>query len=188
MTVRRIGYGAGHRTIPNLANVLRVSVVDVAQTTGHTVAELQCEVDDITGEQVAVVIEELLSAGALDAYLTPVLMKKGRPGYELTVLSTPADRERLGNLLLNRSTTIGVRYRLMERMTLPRHAATVTVAGHPIRLKIVVLPNGQQRAKPEADDVLVASRASGLDFITIQRLATDAWRANQPGKPDATNA
>jgi uncharacterized protein (TIGR00299 family) protein len=177
LTTSRVGYGAGHKVIPGLVNAVRVSLVEQAGTARDQVCELRCQVDDSTGEQLAVLIADLLAADAKDAYLTPVLMKKGRPGYELTVLCAPEVREALTTLVLTRSSTIGVRHHLMDRTVLPRRQASVSVHGHEIPLKIVTLPDGSERAKPEADAVREVARALGMPFDDVQREALAAWES-----------
>jgi hypothetical protein len=176
MTSSRVGYGAGHKVIPDLPNAVRLSLVEESAPPGQdTVAELRCQLDDITGEHLAALVDELLAAGAKDVYLVPVLMKKGRPGHELTVLAAPDDQARLTALVLTRSTTIGVRHQLLARQVLPRRTAAVTVDGHSIALKVVTLPDGSERAKPEADAVQAAARALGRDFASVAAAAVAAW-------------
>ena len=174
-TAIRVGHGAGHKTIPDLCNVLRCHLIN-GSTASDTVTEVRCQIDDASGEQLAVALENLLSAGALDVYLVPIVMKKGRPGHELTVLCKPADRERLSSLILIHTSTIGLRWSLMERCVLPRESVSVMVNDQHIAVKVVTLPDGSQRAKPEADAVAIAARALGLPFATVQDLARDAWR------------
>jgi len=174
-TAIRVGHGAGHKTIPDLCNVLRCHLIDAA-TASDTVAELRCQIDDASGEQLAVAVEVLLAAGALDVYVTPIVMKKGRPGHELTVLCKPADREPLSTLIVTHTSTIGLRWSVMERCILPREIVTVLVRGQHIAIKVVTLPDGSLRAKPEADAVALAARILNLPFTTVQDLARDAWR------------
>lgn len=186
ITSSTVGYGAGHRRIPGMTNVLRVSVIDeseeAAQGLTDHVAELICTVDDATGEYLAVLIEDLLLAGARDAYLAPVIMKKGRPGHQLTVLTDPDDMKRIAALILMRSPTIGVRHRLMERTVLPRRSASVLVDGQAIMLKIVTLPDGSERAKPEADSVRSAARILGRDFVTMHQQALAVYLTGGPSE------
>ena len=187
-TLLATGNGAGSRDPAGFANIVRCSILDVAEAPrgpgtlsgegdGHlVVAELRTQVDDATGEQLAALMEELLRKGALDAYLTAVLMKKGRPGQLLTVLA-PEDRlQALSDLLLTRSSTIGVRWSMAMRQVLPRSTAEVRIDGQLIPLKIVVLPDGTRRAKPEADAVAEAARALGRGFSEVQAAALEAWR------------
>ncbi|MBA3939209.1 MAG: LarC family nickel insertion protein [Planctomycetes bacterium] len=178
----RLGYGAGHRTVPGLANVVRVSLVaelagDAAAPTGpDTIAELRCALDDATGEQLAILLDELLAAGARDAWLAPLLMKKGRPGHELTVLCDVDAVARFADLVLTRSPGIGLRWQIVARRVLPRHAVTIDVDGHAIPLKVVTLPGGGTRAKPEADAVRAAATALDRSFADVQEQALRAWR------------
>lgn len=171
-----VGYGAGHKRFPDLVNVLRVHRLRNAGT-GDQVCELRATIDDATGEDLAVATQELLAAGARDAWLVPVLMKKGRPGHELVVLAAPTDRDRLGDLILNRTPTIGLRWRLCERRILPRRTVTVTVDGHAIPCKVVELPDGSQRAKPEADVVTAVAATLGVAPAQLRERALAAWRA-----------
>jgi hypothetical protein len=175
VTCQRLGHGAGHRAIPGFVNVLRLSLIKESPSDQDIVAELRCQMDDATGESLAVLVDELLAAGAKDAYLTPVIMKKGRPGHLLTVLCTPADRGRLGDLILAHSSTIGLRETTVHRRLLPRRETTVEVGGQTIALKVVTLPDGGERAKPEADSVLAAARALNLGFDAVQRAALAEW-------------
>ncbi|MFW5699227.1 MAG: nickel pincer cofactor biosynthesis protein LarC, partial [Planctomycetota bacterium] len=104
-----IGYGAGTRTIPGLANLVRVLLYEAQPQTADTVCELRTVVDDMTGEQLGWLIEHLLAAGALDAYALPATMKRGRPGHELCVLAAPAAEDTIADLLLSGSSAIGLR-------------------------------------------------------------------------------
>jgi uncharacterized protein (DUF111 family) len=179
MTSSRIGHGAGHKTIPHMTNVVRVSLVDITNDQHDVVCELRCQFDDATGEQLAVLINDVMAAGARDAYITPIIMKKGRPGYELTVLCEQAQQADLTTMVLTRSSTIGVRHQLMARTVLPRHMDTVSIDGHDIALKVVTLPDGRRRAKPEADQVLAVARALGTSFDAVQRAALAAWEERE---------
>lgn len=170
------GSGAGHKSIPGMANAVRCLVLEAAPTAPETVVEIATTIDDATGEDLALALAELLAGGALDAWLAPVVMKKGRPGHVLTVLARPADRDRLAALVLARTSSIGVRHRAWERQVLPRTEAVVEAAGARIRLKVVTLPDGSRRAKPEADDIAAAAAATGLPPAELRRLAQLAWR------------
>jgi uncharacterized protein (TIGR00299 family) protein len=171
------GYGAGTKRIPGLVNVLRASLSEdqPAAAGRDTVVELACQVDDMTGEDLGTLIADLLAAGALDALAAPVVMKKGRPGHALTVIARPPDRAPLTALLLRGSTSLGVRWREMERSVLPRRTITVSVEGHAIALKLATLPDGGERAKPEHDTVVAAARALGWPPERVRRAALQAW-------------
>ena len=172
------GLGAGHKAIPGLVNAVRVLVVEsAAPATGDEVVELRTQLDDATGEQLGAALDRLLAAGARDAYLTPILMKKGRPGSLLTVLAAPADADRLTDLILTATPAIGVRRSLHTRRILPREAVTVSVRGMAVALKAVVRPDGRRTAKPEADAVRAAADALGLPADQIAAEALAAWKA-----------
>ncbi|GAC1638101.1 MAG: nickel pincer cofactor biosynthesis protein LarC [Herpetosiphon sp.] len=152
-TVATTGYGAGSRELP-FANVLRL-------TTGNTTAQhgvgvervtlLETQIDDMPPEWYDHVLRLLLSAGALDVYMTPVQMKKNRPGTLLTVVAQPATAERLRTILLTETTTLGVRQQDVERFSLPRELATFETHFGPLQCKVAHLPDGTRRVAPEYD-------------------------------------
>ncbi|HEY4132609.1 MAG TPA: nickel pincer cofactor biosynthesis protein LarC [Gemmatimonadaceae bacterium] len=175
-TPLRSGFGAGTKDFRNRANALRVIVAEVndgAGTNGPTddLCELVCDVDDMSAEYLSAVAETVRSAGALDVVLLPVTMKRGRPGTRIEVLCRPTDARRLEELLLVESSSIGVRRRGVARRALPREVIEVTVLGHVIAAKVVALPNGGRRAKPEFVDVERVALATGRPLQDIFRLA-----------------
>ena len=171
---RRSGFGAGTRELPDRANALRIVLADAAAN-GRGVQELtvlSCEVDDMSAEYLASAAERLRSAGALDVVLHPVVMKKGRPGTRVEVLATPALADELESLLMGETTSIGVRRTAIRRRALERTAATVIVLGQEISVKIVELPDGRRRGKPEFEDVQRAALATGRNPQDIFWLAS----------------
>lgn len=182
-TPTRSGFGAGTKDFPNRANALRIILgVSHSETLyyGGTEQEmaqvLVADFDDATGEELAAVADELRGAGALDVVLLPSQMKKGRPGTRMEVLSTVEAAGDLTKRLLRDSTTIGVRTYPVFREILPREIVTVEVLGKSVRLKVVTLPDGSTRAKPEADDVQAAARDLNRPVREISELAREAWR------------
>jgi pyridinium-3,5-bisthiocarboxylic acid mononucleotide nickel chelatase len=172
----RSGYGAGTKDFPGRANALRVILADVdvgASPPGNRerVAVLACDVDDMSPEYLAAVADRVREAGALDVVLLATTMKKGRQGTRVEVLCRPEDAGRLERLLLVETTTIGVRRHDTTRLALPREQATVGVLGHTVRVKIVSLPDGGTRAKPEFDDVQGVALATGRRPADIYQLA-----------------
>jgi hypothetical protein len=156
------GYGAGTRDPAGRANALRIILAEAEDAvSAEMLAQLAADIDDLGGEFVAGAADALRAAGALDVTLVQTLMKKGRPGVRVEVLCTLSDADRLETLLLTESSSIGVRRTLVSRRALPRREITVTVEGQVIRLKVVTLPDGSTRAKPEWDDVQAAARALG---------------------------
>lgn len=178
-----VGYGAGHKRFPDRANIVRVHRLrevpaeEITDDSKSFIYELHATIDDMTGEDLALVQDELLHAGALDVHIIPVLMKKNRPGYDVVVLAADADRERLATLVVTRTTSIGVRWRRMERLVLQRTYRTVTVLDQTVRLKIVTLPDGTTRMKPEADDVAALVRTSQRPVQVVRELIQQAARS-----------
>ena len=139
MTVRSAGYGAGTREGRTRPNLLRVLIADSAATAADeqdTVTVLEAQLDDAPGQTVAYAAERLLAEGALDAYIVPIIMKKGRPGQLLTVLTRPADADRLMDVLFRETTTFGVRRSSLARRKLFREHVTVDTRFGPIRVKV----------------------------------------------------
>ena len=159
MTPIAWGYGMGARDFP-AANCLRATLGESGGS-GDTVAELCCNIDDMTGEALAFACEALLSAGALDVWTTPITMKKGRPAVLLSCLTRPAEAEALTEALLRHTTTLGVRRRLWERTVLERREETVDTPLGSLRRK-TAQGHGVCRSKWEYDDLAAAASARGL--------------------------
>ena len=160
---RKSGFGAGTKEFPDRANALRIVLADPAGSgLRHEEIELlTCEVDDMSPEYLAAASDRLRSAGALEVVLQPVVMKKGRAGTRIEVLAAPRDADRLEAMVLQETTTIGVRRIAVRRAALPRERRTVTVLGHEIAVKLVSLGDGRRRLKPEFDDVQRVAEATG---------------------------
>ncbi len=174
---RRSGFGAGTRDFPDRANALRIVLADLAGAAADGTAALlllAADVDDMTPEYLAAAADALRAAGALDVILLPTVMKKGRAGTRLEVLAGESQADRLEELLLTATTTIGVRRSAVTRRALPRELAAVTVEGHRVRIKIVTRPGGRRTAKPELEDVTAAAAASGQPVSAILRAAEAA--------------
>jgi uncharacterized protein (TIGR00299 family) protein len=176
----RSGFGAGSKDFPTRVNALRVVLADLpgdADGAGGVVeqiVQLSADIDDMTPEYLAGVADSLRAAGALDVVLVPVTMKKGRAATRLEVLARPTNAAALEDRLLSESTTIGVRRSRLERRALRRDRQRVEVLGHEVTLKVVSLPGGRRRAKPEFDDVQRVALATGRPAADIFRLAIEA--------------
>lgn len=171
---RRSGFGAGTKEFPDRANALRIVLADLAPGADReALVQLAADIDDMSPEYLAAAADSLREGGALDVVLLPVTMKKGRAGTRIEVLARPEQADDLEALLLGTSTTIGVRRARLERRALPRDERVVTVSGQEIRVKVVTLPTGARRAKPEFEDVLRVSQATGEPWATIFREASD---------------
>ena len=169
----RSGFGAGTKDFRGRANALRVTLaeVDDSSTQADELTELVCDIDDMAAEYVAAVGDRLRDAGALDVTLLPVTMKRGRLGTRVEALVRSVDAARLEAILFVESTTIGVRRRSVRRQALARQVIEVTVLGQPISAKVVTLPNGGRRAKPEFVDVQRVALATDRPLQDILRLA-----------------
>jgi pyridinium-3,5-bisthiocarboxylic acid mononucleotide nickel chelatase len=178
---RASGFGAGTKDFQGRANALRIVLADVdgaAATNGEreTIALVAADLDDMTPEYLAAVAERSRAEGALDTVLLPVLMKKGRQGTRIEILCRPEDAERFETLLLRETTTIGVRRTSASRSVLRREECSVDVLGHSVRVKVVTLPTGERRAKPEFDDVQRCALATSRAPSDIYQLALAAER------------
>jgi len=172
MTVRATGYGAGTRSLPDRPNVVAVTLGERLRGGGggdgggDVVTVLETNLDDVTGEVLGHVIARSLEAGALDAWATPAVMKKGRPGHVLHLLVRPQDCDVLQELLFVETGTLGVRRSTVDRMVLPRWLETVHVDGVPVSVK-----HGPHGAKPEHDDLVVAAGRLGLPVRAVAERA-----------------
>ena len=174
----RSGYGAGTKDFTGRANALRIILAEAAPIEAPDVEDivlLATDVDDMTAEHVADAAQALRDAGALDVFTLATTMKKGRVGTRIEVLARPAQARRLEELLLERTTTLGVRRSVMTRRALPRELRTVEVLGHDVRVKVASLPDGGARAKPEFEDVREVAAATGRSMQDIAGLAALAW-------------
>lgn len=176
MVVGASGFGAGSAELDDLPNctqvVLGVAVdVGAGDSGGQPVTQLEANLDDVTGEQLAHAISSLLDAGAHDAWVTPVVMKKGRPAHTVHALCDPAQAARLRQVLRASTGTLGVRSLEGQRWPSPRTSGSVEVEGETVRVKA-----GPDRAKAEFDDVVRAATRTGLPAHEVSSRAEEAWR------------
>lgn len=174
MTITAAGFGAGTADLgdrPNLTRVVIGTRID-ATVAGQSVVLLETNVDDVSGETLAHCIAELLEAGAHDAWLVPIVMKKGRPAFTVSVLCEPSLAPALRAVLVRETGTMGVRGSTLERWPQARETGEVTVDGHVVRVKATA-----DRVKAEHDDVARVARALGLPLRDVARRAEDAWRS-----------
>jgi uncharacterized protein (TIGR00299 family) protein len=176
LTVRATGYGAGTKDFPKSPNVLRVVIGERAHASaslgggesGESIVKIECEIDDMSPQLFGPVSDRLMSGGALDVFLTPVQMKKGRPGTLVTVIAPAAARESLCDTLFRETTTIGVRFAEMQRETLGRRWVDVAVTGGSVRIKVSGRRGEVLNAAPEFDDCVRVATATGRALKDIQ--------------------
>lgn len=177
------GTGAGTRDVEGRANVTRVVVLG-PRTVGTGVAgdededrelvELAATVDDLDPRVWPAVVEELLVAGALDAWLTPVHMKKGRPGTVVSVLAEPGDRNRMVDVLLEHTTTLGVRSHMVRRTALERRWVEVVVPWGSVRVKVGTRAGRILSATPELEDCRTLAGRHAIPLRVVLRAAEAA--------------
>ena len=165
MRTRAIGYGMGKKDF-EAANCVR-AMLGESGSAGDTVTELSCNVDDMTGEAVGFALEELLAAGALEAFTVPVGMKKSRPGVMLCVLCREQDSERIAGLMLRHTTSIGVRAHSCRRYVLTRRIETVQTPYGEVRRKLSE-GYGASRVKYEYDDLAHIARETGRTLDEVR--------------------
>ncbi len=180
-----IGYGAGSRNPKNFPNVLRLSLGDGAQQDSEEVVVIETALDDQNPQLVAHAAQRALAEGALDVMLTPVQMKKGRPGTLLTLLARPIDAARMEALLFRETTTLGLRTRRELRRVLDRrHVAVVTAYGE-IRIKLGLLRGEIVNAAPEFEDCRTAAAAHDAPLKAVYQAAIAAWQSVAAQQPEA---
>jgi uncharacterized protein (TIGR00299 family) protein len=170
----RSGFGAGTKDFPGRANALRIILADAEPAQPLPDRErlvlLACDVDDMSPEYLAGVVDTARASGALDVVLLATTMKKGRQGTRVELLCHPADATRFETLLLTETTSIGVRRSEVSRRALSRRTVEIDVLGHTVRVKMVTLPDGGTRGKPEFDDVQRVALATGRRPADIYHL------------------
>ena len=173
MRIEATGYGAGEREFPEHANLLRVLIGEPSRATeAAEIWILEANVDDMSPQLAGYVTERLLEAGALDATVTPVYMKKDRPGFTLTVLARPEDRERLGALLFAETTTLGIRSYPAERRVLERDWVEVETGYGVVRVKVARDGAGVRNVAPEYEDCRRVARDKGVPLKEVLQRAT----------------
>jgi len=138
------------------------------------VCKLECDLDDMTPEQMAYAAERLSEAGAREVHWVPIVAKKGRPAYELQVLCEAQEAAAIEAVVFRETSTLGIRRCIMDRTVLPRRLDVRDTAFGPISVKIAVLPDGTERATPEYEDCAAAARAAGVPLTAVM----DAVRAS----------
>jgi len=181
MTLRRIGYGAGQKQFdwPNVARLWLGEATTAAEQPGTSdmlpaMVQLETNLDDMNPEHYGPLVEHLLAAGAADVWLTPVQMKKGRPGIVVSVLAAAAHEAVLARLLLEETTTLGVRVHVVHRHEAERSFATVETAYGPVRVKLKLIDGAVNGAKPEHDDCVQLAHAHQVSPRQVEMAAIAA--------------
>jgi uncharacterized protein (TIGR00299 family) protein len=168
MTLDAVGTGAGQRDIRGRPNVLRV-LVGRQGAAPEEVVLIEANIDDMNPQVYEYAMERLFRAGALDVYLTQIIMKKGRPAVKMTVLCAEHDREALVGTMLTETTTLGVRVSRAERVVLERTVRKVDTGYGTIRVKEARTGDGALRKAPEYDDCRRAAKRHGVPLLEVFR-------------------
>ena len=173
MIVSSVGYGAGDRELEDRPNVTQVVIgrPETSLRTGQEVQLLETNVDDVTGETLAYTTEALLRAGAHDAWITPVVMKKGRPAHVVNALVDPALAAIVADVMLAETGSLGIRATTLQRWPRAREQAEVRIDGLPVRLKVA-----RGRVKVEHDDAAAVASVTGRPLREVIELAAAAWQ------------
>lgn len=175
----RIGYGAGSRDFPDFPNLLRAFYGEGETGLSAGIIQIETNIDDSNPQILAAFIEKALYAGALDVFLTPIVMKKNRLASKLTLLAEKHKREELAGLIFRETSSIGIRYFPVERQVLKRNQATITVLGESISLKLAVNPEGETQVHPEFSDCLQVAEKTGVPLKKVMQLALHEYMSQQ---------
>lgn len=173
-SVSAIGYGLGSRQTPNRPNALRLILgvsVDSGSTDCDEIVELRCNLDDLTPEHAAHALETILAAGALDATLTPTVMKKGRSGWILEVLCHEEKAGELSERILRETTAFGIRRHRMDRLKLERHHRSVSTPYGEIAVKVGTLRGEILQQSPEFSSCAEAAARHGVPVRLVHQAA-----------------
>jgi uncharacterized protein (TIGR00299 family) protein len=186
MTIEHIGYGAGQKDFPQ-PNILRLLIGEAASITVSTnkrqqpriesIVLLETNLDNATGETVGHTADMLWAAGALDVSLTPIQMKKGRPGVIISVQTRPGDADRLEAIMFRETPTLGVRRTSVLRTVLGREPETVETPWGPVAGKVALLPDGSQRFTPEYESCRQIAEREGVSIAEVRSAAQTPRRS-----------
>jgi uncharacterized protein (TIGR00299 family) protein len=173
--ITAVGYGAGERVQKDRPNLLRLVLCELADAAARDdVVVIETNIDDFNPELYDHVMERLFEAGARDVYLTPVHMKKNRPGVLLSVLGTETDRDQLVRIILSETSAIGVRFHPARRLVLERQLREVGTPYGPVRVKVAVSPDGSENLAPEYEDCKRVAREKHVPIKLVYQAALTA--------------
>ena len=176
MNVIKCGYGTGNKNFES-ANVVKAVLGEVTdELISENVIELNCNVDDMSAEDMAYATKTLIENGAKDAFVTPVIMKKGRSGMLLTVLCSAIDKERFVSLIFKHTSTIGIRVKETERIILNRHEETVHTKLGDVRVKYSE-GYGVKKEKPEFEDLRKLAEENNISVAEARKIFYDIYKA-----------
>lgn len=160
---------------PSLAGMPHQSLSNDGQYVSDDVVQLETNIDNMSGEWFGHLTDVLLSRGALDVTLIPAQMKKGRPATIVSVLVKPSDTDQAVATIFSETTTLGIRVRPTQRVTLPRRIESVSTPFGPVRVKVATLGSSVRGVSPEFDDCREAALRTGATLQSVMDSARDAW-------------
>lgn len=180
----KVGVGAGGTNIANMPNVLRIFLGDTLRDyPAETITVIETNIDDMNPQLYGYLMEKLYREGALDVFLTQILMKKSRPGIKLSVLCGSEQKNTLIELILRETTTIGIRYYETSRVTMQRRFAYVQTKYGPVRVKISSAGRSVARSVPEFDDCRKLAEANDVPLLEIiEQASRAALKREKPPK------
>jgi len=170
-----VGWGAGDLDFPDRPNVVRAVLSEPVARRSETVWQIEANIDDMTGELCAAAAEAILAAGALDAWWTPITMKKGRPALVLSALATPAERDAVVAAILRETTSIGVRFTAYDRVALSRETVEVATPYGTIPVKLAKDGDVVRNAAPEYEACAAAAKQHGVPVKLVYAAAVAAY-------------
>ncbi len=174
VTIERIGYGVGTRDWADRPNVLRASLGTMLGEGEHLVL-LECNLDDCSPQILGAVVEMAMARGGLDAWIVPIVMKKGRPGHQLSILASEERRQSLLELLVEETTTLGIRESAVERTALKRHFEALDTPWGAVRIKIGEWKGRIVTAMPEFEDCRAIAAGAKVSIKDVHAAALAAW-------------
>ncbi|MFB2897120.1 nickel pincer cofactor biosynthesis protein LarC [Aerosakkonemataceae cyanobacterium BLCC-F50] len=185
MTIEKVGLGAGSRQLP-IPNILRLWIgeeIPSATTNNYqatnteleTIAVLETQIDDLSPQAIAYTFDALFTAGALDVFTQPIVMKKSRQGVLLTVICHPETQSACQTVLFRETTTLGIRRSIQQRSILQREIQTVSTLYGEVRVKIAGTNGNITNVQPEYEDCAQLAKENNVSWREVHRLALQSW-------------
>ncbi|KAA3617741.1 MAG: nickel pincer cofactor biosynthesis protein LarC [Calditrichaeota bacterium] len=170
--LKATGYGAGTAEFKDTPNVLRVQLGEIQKSTNlesDEILQIECNIDDLNPQIYPYLIEQVLQAGAVEAFVTPVVMKKGRPGHLFSILCADENEQDILNIIFKETTSIGVRKQKLTRSILKRRVTDLKTSFGIIKVKEITLPDGSIKRTPEFEDCKKVALETGEALMDIQK-------------------
>lgn len=169
-------YGTGEKDFKN-PNVLRLSIAELSEIPKNEMIVVEANIDDNSSEYLGIEFQDkLMNAGAIDFYFSQVIMKKGRPGLVLSVICSEDSFENVTDLILNFTSTIGLRYYKVNRIVVDRKIEEVETEFGKFRVKVSTMPNGEEKLKPESEDILRVAQEKNINPNTLAQKIIESYK------------